>query len=112
MFILIARTRTHTYRNSHDHDYYSLGMVLTELGLWKQLDHLEPESAFLGESTAAPDRWLREYVPQLRPSMGSTYEHIVAWCLEAVNNLEFMNTFDEVDEFKENVVNEIKDRLL
>lgn len=50
------KNKENTHRNSHDHDYYSLGMVLTEIGLWKQLYHLEPESAFVGESTAAPDR--------------------------------------------------------
>jgi hypothetical protein len=92
------------------YSYYSLGMVLIELGLWMQLDHLAEGEAFEENPATAPHLWLREYVPQLGPSMGSTYEDIVAWCLGATNRYGPRGPF-AMDAFEKHVVNRIRDFL-
>ncbi|KAL2048673.1 hypothetical protein N7G274_000585 [Stereocaulon virgatum] len=94
------------------YDYYSLGMVLVELGLWKQLGFLDLDIASMDESTEAPERWLRKYVPQLGEFMGPTYVEIVAWCLGVATENEINPKYDEVEDFEETVVYRMKYDLL
>ena len=61
------------------HDYYALGMLLLEIGLWKLL----PDA--VTDWTAIPNKRktiANEIVPQLGFSMGSCYRDAVLACLE------------------------------
>jgi serine/threonine protein kinase len=74
-------------RFSLKYDYYSLGLVLLEIGLWKTLKHLGVPAGL------SPDK-VREYlldvmVPRLGQSMGATYRDVVYTCLG-----------DDLDEYK------------
>jgi serine/threonine protein kinase len=72
-------------------DYYSLGIVLLEIGLWKTLAKsiakLEADKKIA--KRASPDvlkkAILVELVPQLGVQMGSAYEQTVRCCLEGIN---------------------------
>ena len=71
------------------YDYYSLGLVLLEIGLWKPLDKiLEPLEKMTkrleksaGRSLSLPDRLCLGCVPRLRLSMASRYGRVVEACL-------------------------------
>jgi hypothetical protein len=60
-------------------DYYSLGLVLLELGYWRTLDNL------IGKVKRTPEQlrtWLLKVaVPKLGQTMGSIYETVVEECL-------------------------------
>lgn len=71
------------------YDYYSLGLVLLEIGLWKTLEHVE-ETKTANEKnnkkTTGPVEsrhgWLvRKPVPSLRQRVGQRYEDVVKACL-------------------------------
>lgn len=59
-----------------EYDYYSLGLVLLEIGLWKSLERLKQQS----RPQSRVD-FLFSEVPWLRPSMGTRYQEIVETCL-------------------------------
>ena len=62
-------------------DYYSLGLVLLEIGLWKPLSHIGNER--LGSLTPKQQQrlWRDDFLPRLGESMGETYRDAVGWCL-------------------------------
>ena len=68
-----------------EYDYYSLGLVLLEIGLWKSLGEIFKELDKLYKHTyqsdgypkSQLDRIIQNCVPRLRHSMGTRYENIV-----------------------------------
>jgi serine/threonine protein kinase len=66
-------------RYSLKYDYYSLGLVLLEIGLWRTLNK---EGALAGLSPAeAREHLTTVKVPRLGQSMGATYRDVVYTCL-------------------------------
>ncbi|KAF2852779.1 kinase-like protein [Plenodomus tracheiphilus IPT5] len=66
------------------YDYYSLGMVLLEIGLWKTLKRLTKD---LGKNTVPHEvslRVIEDLVPELGVHMGSTYASVVRFCLKGI----------------------------
>ena len=68
-------------------DYYSLGVTLLELGMWRPLSVLtmgwhEPPSAFR-------KKLLERRVPRLGPSMGAVYQDVVRVCLSGDFQVDF-----------------------
>jgi serine/threonine protein kinase len=84
-----------TYRA--EYDYYSLGLVLLEIGLWKSLSkilkRLEDASPSDGPSVSRLNGLLRSCVPRLKCSMGTRYQHIVETCL--CGSFEVPSSLDE-----------------
>jgi serine/threonine protein kinase len=66
------------------HDYYSLGIVLLELGLWRTLESMSQSMAKV-EEDQSPENFraflLRSYVPRLGHEMGETFQKVVFKCL-------------------------------
>jgi serine/threonine protein kinase len=67
----------HGYRQ--DYDYYSLGVVLLEIGLWETIDVWTKEWAEPAERVR--ERLLDSRVSSLGPFMGSAYQEAVRVCL-------------------------------
>lgn len=94
-------------------DYYSVGMVLLEIGLWDTLSELTSSNRFKG---LTDDQFKKEVVstriPKLGIAMGSVYMKATQWCLDRAGGME---QGEEVDidrdgpclEFKRNVVDRI-----
>lgn len=64
-------------------DYFGLGMILLELGLWRPASVLR---SYHPEISSAEDfrvKLLQSYVPQLGERMGAVYRDAVAFCLDA-----------------------------
>jgi serine/threonine protein kinase len=79
-------------------DYYSLGIVLLELGRWKTLDSMLKNTSPL----EIKQYLLQEVVPDLRSHMGVGYHHAVRVCLEGFDTqrglfdrLEVWKTFEK-----------------
>ncbi|KIW13609.1 hypothetical protein PV08_08799 [Exophiala spinifera] len=69
----------HNQRYKHHFDYYSLGLVLLEVGHWRTLDNIVGD---LGKSPEELRAWLLNVaVPKLDQMMGSIYERVVGNCL-------------------------------
>jgi serine/threonine protein kinase len=72
--------RTKQFRVSYD--YYSLGLMLLEIGLWYPLKVWsdKPENLML-----SPDEFrdflVKRYIPRLGPKMGQVYQDVVMLCL-------------------------------
>lgn len=70
------------------YDYYSIGLVLLEIGLWEPLQWLSDRYP-----TALPDQFrenlIKNHVVPLGQTMGATYRNIVRICLD--------DTFDKLD---------------
>jgi serine/threonine protein kinase len=72
-----------------EYDYYSLGLVLLEIGLWKSLGRIlkalnnsnkDPKSSD-AHPTVRFDGIMQRCVPRLRLSMGTRYQRVVEICL-------------------------------
>lgn len=63
------------------YDYYSLGLVLLELGIWRTLDDICKGKAFQGSPEKLRDALLRIAVPRLGQTMGALYQSAVEECL-------------------------------
>jgi serine/threonine protein kinase len=61
------------------HDYYSLGIVLLEIGLWQLCDDAV---CVLRSDSSARDIAIQQLVPQLGPRVGSYYRDAVMACLD------------------------------
>jgi serine/threonine protein kinase len=74
---------TQTKRFSVLDDYYSLGIMLLEIGLWypSNVWSQKDESRRKLSPMALRDLFLKQYVPRLGPRMGSTYRSVVEICL-------------------------------
>ncbi|KAL9062825.1 MAG: hypothetical protein Q9161_009732 [Pseudevernia consocians] len=68
-----------------EYDYYSLGLILLEIGLWKPLDEIfeRLKRLYQEDVVASPqtEQICQSCVPLLRLNMGSCYQKIVATCL-------------------------------
>ncbi|KAF2732806.1 kinase-like protein, partial [Polyplosphaeria fusca] len=64
-----------------EHDFYSLGIVLLELGRWKPLRHMTKGKETLSPAALAKHLLLEE-VPQVESYMGEMYRGIVTACLD------------------------------
>lgn len=62
-------------------DYYSLGLVLLEIGYWESLH--EMTQRWRGSSEEFRDRLLKKRVPRLKEKMGDTYFRAVDVCLRS-----------------------------
>lgn len=64
-------------------DYYSIGVVLLELGLWMSIQEMTNGPDWEGISRHQfRERLLKRRVPQLGPSMGVRYRDAVKYCLQ------------------------------
>lgn len=66
-------------RFCQEYEYYSVGLVLLELGLWLPLEAIT--KGIRGSPTEMLKVLLEKEVPKLRTYMGSAYEDAVATCL-------------------------------
>ena len=68
-----------------EYDYYSLGLILLEIGLWKPLDEIfeRLKRLYQEDVVTSPqtEQICQSCVPLLRLNMGSCYQNIVATCL-------------------------------
>jgi hypothetical protein len=65
----------------HAYDVYSLGILLLEIGLWKELKHDNPDDEN-SEDHYERKRWIcRDYLEDLRWTCGDTYADVVLSCL-------------------------------
>jgi hypothetical protein len=66
----------------HAYDVYSLGILLLEIGLWRELNVDEDSADEDGEDHYERRRWIcREYLDNLRWACGDTYADVVLSCL-------------------------------
>lgn len=71
-----------TKRFRYGYDYYSLGLMLLEIGLWYPLQGWCNKSDYRTLSQHAfRDVLVKEYVPRLGPRMGKVYQDAVMLCL-------------------------------
>ncbi|KAK4195868.1 hypothetical protein QBC40DRAFT_315075 [Triangularia verruculosa] len=74
---------THHARYREEFDYYSVGMILLEIGLWKTLSRITKKERFKGTSDEEFRREvLRSRVPLLSISIGTRYMEATRICLE------------------------------
>ncbi|OAL50981.1 kinase-like protein [Pyrenochaeta sp. DS3sAY3a] len=64
-----------------EYDYYSLGMVLLEIGLWYPLQQLARNHKKLGPREFR-QMIIERYVPRLNSYLGDVYRDIVLYCLD------------------------------
>lgn len=62
-------------------DYYSFGVVLLELGLWKPVEELVLAHTSGGSSTQSKKDLVRDIVPRLGSAMGALYREATEACL-------------------------------
>lgn len=67
-------------RFCQEYEYYSVGLVLLELGLWLPLEVITQD--IRGSPTEMRNVLLEKEVPKLKTYMGSAYEDAVATCLK------------------------------
>ena len=75
---------THQRFQMH-YEYYSLGIVMLEIGFWRRLEEMcDSEGKIAAESNPEKrrQRMIKELVPQLGVTMGSRYRDAVSICLE------------------------------
>jgi serine/threonine protein kinase len=65
------------------YDYYSVGVVLLEVGLWTPISKIWSAHNGIDDTQAFRRTLLEAYVPELGERMGSVYRDAVALCLEA-----------------------------
>ncbi len=66
-------------RFCQEYEYYSVGLVLLELGFWSPIEVITKD--ILGSPTEMLKGLLRKQVPKLKSYMGSAYEDAVVTCL-------------------------------
>lgn len=62
------------------YDYYSLGIILLEVGLWQSLDQMTRE--YSGSYEYIRTKLLKNWIPLLKQSMGRSYFEAVRVCIE------------------------------
>ena len=110
-----ARQRQPTDYFCPEHDYFALGAVLIEIGLWTTLGMVfEKQIAIMTEQNVAPRvdllerKWNATLRAQIETQMGEAYAEAIDWCLTAGN---FLRDRDDADsgsdaiiEFRKKVV--------
>lgn len=66
-------------------DYFSLGIILLELGLWNPIFILRGYHPDIDSDEEFRAKLLKSYVPQLSERVGTNYESAVRFCLDADN---------------------------
>jgi serine/threonine protein kinase len=98
-------------RFRHVYDYYSLGLVLLEIGLWRPLRTLT--AAMINTKDQSPEALrkflLDRYVPRLTSTRGSIYKGVVEKCLDSkfpdeATDESASNVVPILISFEENVV--------
>jgi serine/threonine protein kinase len=93
------------------YDYYSLGLVLLEIGLWRPLKTLS--AGMSDEDDQSPEALrnflLKRYVPRLASTMGNIYRNVVEKCLKSdfpdeEADEQGVKTMQVLVAFQENVV--------
>ncbi|KAK4210546.1 kinase-like domain-containing protein [Rhypophila decipiens] len=85
---------THHARYREEFDYYSVGMILLEIGLWKTLSRITKSNRFKRINDEEFRREvLKSRVPQLGISMGTRYMEATRICLEG----DFAGTSADAD---------------
>ena len=74
------------------YDYYSLGLLLLEIGLWKPLSDMPDKEVENYTPKEQRGLWLKEFVPRLGATMGAMYRDAVEACLTG----EFDDEFDSI----------------
>ena len=100
----------HEVRYQAKFDYYSLGLVLLEIGLWKSLSRITKGKETLTQEELL-DYIIHEQVPQLDFFVGTSYREVVTRCLkgeirlgtddqessnEGTTNMESIETLSEM----------------
>lgn len=86
-------------------DYYSLGIVLLEIGFWEPIASFKRQHQQLSRE-AFRDILVQKYAPKLGPKMGSRYKDIVIACLDGFRDEEVKcDKKDAEDSFFWKVVN-------
>ena len=70
-------------RFRQEFDYYSVGMVLLEIALWKPLKSIIDSTGIVDSPENILDELLKNSVPLARVCMGDIYEAAVKYCLTA-----------------------------
>ncbi|KAF3002325.1 hypothetical protein E8E14_005549 [Neopestalotiopsis sp. 37M] len=89
-------------------DYFSLGIILLELGLWLPISSLKAHHDNLGEAMSPEEfrsRLLSSYVPMLGEKMGAIYQKATRFCLDAESALKDATGSTEQEIFQDQVVN-------
>jgi hypothetical protein len=93
------------------YDYYSLGIVLLEMGLWKPLGSMSLSMA-KGEEDQSPENLraylLRTYVPRLGHKMGERFQKVVSKCL----NSDFESITSELTSPNKSVLREFEEEVV
>ncbi|CAG8977221.1 hypothetical protein HYALB_00007917 [Hymenoscyphus albidus] len=69
-------------------DYFGLGIVLLELGLWRPISLLKDDHSDIHSAEEFRNKLLISYVPQLGEKMGALYREAVRFCLDAEAELQ------------------------
>jgi hypothetical protein len=70
-------------RHTQDHDYYSLGLLLTEIGIWDYIPNFLDEYIEAKGPAAVQNKLMRHVRDYLRHFMGEAYEQATIICLES-----------------------------
>lgn len=90
-------------RFRQEFDYYSVGIVLMEIALWKPLRSIIDSTGVVDSPEKTLDELLKQSVPLMREHMGDIYEAAVRYCLTAYKDRQG-SPEDIKKGFDENVV--------
>ena len=98
--------RKGSMRATMSHDYYSLGLVLLEIGTWTSISNVHEDRQTL---TLTPMQLREKYIAwcerDLNKTMGPVYQDVTRTCLEFDSG---ENTLNERLDFQAEVVDKIK----
>lgn len=102
---------THQERYREEFDYYSIGLILLEIGLWKTLKELTNRERFqnLNEDEFKTEI-IEGRVPNLKRTLGTRYEQAIRACLDgslAEKLTDSKNNDDACGRFKSVVMDQI-----
>ena len=97
------------YRFRQEFDYYSIGLVLLELGYWTPLKYIVQK--IRGTPEELLEALLKDWVPSLKSYMGNAYAEAVDTCLHADFG-ESSKTVEVRENFEKNVLQKIRNRNL
>lgn len=96
-------------RYRQEFDYYSIGVVLLELGFWLPIKHIMRD--IRGSPEQALEALLKDYVPSLKSFMGNAYAEAVGACLR-IDFGDSSNTVEVQENFERNVLQKIRNRAM
>jgi len=85
-----------------EYDYFSVGLVLLEIGLWETLEEMHDDQGRVVEVAGQKrtGKLIEEFIPRLGSTMGGIYRDAVAACLDGslgseVENVPLWNLFEQ-----------------